>query len=127
MSGKRILWYANRELTDSEITMLKDAFGEDSEIIQAHTTKIKHKRKCWKHVLEAGKDCDILAVILPSDTLTILTDPSCNTKPVIIPIVDNRFIGENTTVKPVSETTCWAKVVRVDIITEPLDVLTPLA
>ena len=66
---KKILWLSRHPLTDAQFTDLKRIYG-DIEIVKCDITV-----NGWRDVVEAGKECDILAVVLPPAILADLVNP----------------------------------------------------
>jgi len=117
-----ILWLSRHEMTPDQLSELKDIYG-DVDVRQSDMTVAS-----WRDVVEAGKDCDVLAVVLPPAILADLTNPRNNTKPVIRAIA-NRVPTGKTVVNPATgkeeaqyafQHAGWERVLRVQILTERL-------
>lgn len=91
----KILWFSRHGMTDDQINDLVRIYGQiDIKHVDTSATS-------YKDVLEAGRDCDVLAVVLPPAMLADLTNPHINTKPVIRSVMDrirtrNRIINPAT-------------------------------
>lgn len=119
-----ILWYSRHEMTAEQLADLQRIFGADTRITHPEETTARS----WRDIVEAGKDCDVLAVVAPPHILADLTNPKNNKKPVIRAIA-NRVPTDKTVVNPATgkeETEYmfkhagWERVVRVEIVTERL-------
>lgn len=118
----KVLWLSRHEMTREQILDLVRIFGDVE--IKRFTDSVKS----WRDVVEAGSDCDVLAVVLPPAILADLVNPRNNGKPVIRAIA-NRVATGNTIVNPATgkeeaeykfEHAGWEKVVKIEIITEKL-------
>lgn len=86
---KKILWLSRHKMSMAQLIELYRIYG-NIEIVKSSA-----RVSSAKEVLEYGKDCDILAVVLSDEILADLVNPKINTecKPVIravmkyIPIV----------------------------------------
>ena len=121
-TAKRILWFSRPNLTDAQIDDLKRIFGE----IEIH--HVSANASSFRDVLEAGKDDDVLAVVLPPALLADLTNPRNNTKPVIRAIA-NRVATGKQVVNPATGKledefkfvhAGWEKVVKIEVVAERL-------
>ena len=93
-TAKRILWFSRHNMTNDQMADLQRIFGDD--LIVHHVTA---NASSFRDVLEAGRDDDILAVVLPPAMLADLTNPRNNQKPVIRAIA-NRVETGNMLVNP---------------------------
>ena len=120
---KSILWFSRHNMTDAQLADLKRIFGD--HITVHHVTA---NAASFKDVLEAGKDDDVLAVVLPPALLADLTNPRNNTKPVIRAIA-NRVPTGKQVINPATGKledefkfvhAGWDKVVKIEVVTERL-------
>lgn len=74
----KVLWLSRHSMTEEQRKDLNRIYGEDTEVVQ-----VPEQVKGYKEVLEYGKGCDVLAVVLPPVILAELTNPKNNQKPVI--------------------------------------------
>ena len=74
----KILWLSRHTMSTEQVADLKRIYGNDIKVKSADMTV-----SSWRDVVEAGADCDILAVVLPPAILADLTNPRNNSKPVI--------------------------------------------
>lgn len=89
------------------LTGLKDAISaiypkteyQRCMVHQIRNSSFKQSVSSWKDVVEAGTDCDVLAIVLPPAILADLTNPRNNSKPVIRAKA-NRVPTGNTIVNP---------------------------
>ena len=119
----KILWLSRHEMTEAEVEDLKRIYGEMIEI-----KKFDQTVSGWKDVVEAGADCDVLAVVLPPAILADLTNPRNNAKPVIRAKA-NRVPTGRTITNPATgkeeaeyrfEHAGWERVIKIEVVTEPL-------
>ena len=120
---KSILWFSRHNMTDAQLADLKRIFGD--HITVHHVTA---NAASFKDVLEAGKDDDVLAVVLPPALLADLTNPRNNTKPVIRASA-NRVPAGKQEINPGTGKleeefkfvhAGWKKVVKIEVVTERL-------
>lgn len=118
----KILWLSRHCMTTEQLCDLLRIYGK-IEIIRYDKTVAS-----WQEVVEAGKDCDILAVVLPPTILADLTNPQNNTKPVIR-AKSNRVETGKSTLNPATgkhekeykfEHAGWERVVKIEIVVEEL-------
>lgn len=118
----KILWLSRHTMTEAQVADLNRIYGE----IEVKT--FDQSVNGWKDVVEAGADCDVLAVVLPPAILADLTNPRNNTKPVIRAKA-NRVPTGNTIVNPATgkeeteyrfEHAGWEKVVKIEVVVEAL-------
>lgn len=118
----KILWLSRHKMTEAQVTDLNRIYGE----IEVKT--FEKKVSDWEDVLEAGADCDVLAVVLPPAILADLTNPRNNQKPVIRAKA-NRVPTGNKVTNPVTgkeeteyrfEHAGWEKVVKIEVVVEAL-------
>ena len=118
-----VLWFSRHNMTDDQLADLKRIFGDN--ITVHHVTA---NASSFRDVLEAGKDDDILAVVLPPAMLADLTNPRNNQKPVIRAIA-NRVETGNMIINPATgkkekefkfEHAGWEKIVKIEVVTERL-------
>lgn len=123
MNTKKILWLSRHTMTQEQKADLNRIYGNNIEIKQYDQSV-----SGWKDVVEQGKDCDVLAVVLPPAILADLTNPRNNTKPVIRAIA-NRIETGKTIINPATgkeeieykfEHAGWELVKRVVVETEKL-------
>lgn len=117
-----ILWLSRHSMTEAQVEDLKRIYGE----IEVKT--FDESVSGWKDVVEAGADCDVLAVVLPPAILADLTNPRNNTKPVIRAKA-NRVPTGKTIVNPATgkeeteyrfEHAGWEKVIKIEVVVEQL-------
>lgn len=89
----KILWISRHILTLAQRTDLQRIYGDFS------IKKFDQTVSCWKDVVDAGADCDVLAVVLPPAILADSTNPRNNSKPVIRAKA-NRVSTEKTVINP---------------------------
>lgn len=118
----KILWLSRHTMTEEQVNDLERIYGE----IEVKT--FDQSVNGWKDVVEAGTDCDVLAVVLPPAILADLTNPRNNTKPVIRAKAKRVPTG-NTIVNPATgkeeveyrfEHGGWEKVVKIEVVVEAL-------
>ena len=118
----QILWLSRHNMTAAQVADLNRIYGE----IEVKT--FDQSVTGWKDVVEAGADCDVLAVVLPPAILADLTNPRNNTKPVIRAKA-NRVPTGNTIVNPATgkeeteyrfEHAGWEKVIKIEVVVEAL-------
>jgi len=118
----KILWLSRHNMTQEQRSDLERIYG-DVEIISCDKTVAS-----YRDVLEAGKDCDVLAVVLPPAILADLTNPRNNKKPVIRAIAKRVPTGA-TVFNPATrrneteycfEHEAWEKVIKIEVVTERL-------
>lgn len=118
----KVLWLSRHTMTEAQIADLNRIYGE----IEVKT--FDQSVSGWKDVVEAGADCDVMAVVLPPAILADLTNPRNNTKPVIRAKA-NRVPTGNTIVNPATgkeeteyrfEHAGWEKVVKIEVVVEAL-------
>lgn len=117
-----ILWLSRHTMTEAQLDDLTRIYG-DVEVKNYDKTV-----SSWKDVVEAGADCDVLAVVLPPAILADLTSPRNNTKPVIRAKA-NRVPTGNMVVNPATgkeeteyrfEHAGWERVIKIEVIVEAL-------
>jgi len=112
---KKLLWLSRHEMTEPQLSDLKRIFGK-FEIHQVEDTV-----KSAQEIIDHGKNCDILAVVLPiqlQEQLLRLTD-----KPVISAKnnrIDSGKINEKGEKIFNFEFDHWFRIKEVKIITEKL-------
>ena len=120
---KSVLWFSRHTMTDDQLSDLKRIFGEDIIVHQVSASATS-----FRDVLEAGKDDDVLAVVLPPAMLADLTNPRNNQKPVIRAIA-NRVPTGQMVVNPATgreeeqfkfEHAGWERVIKIEVVTEKL-------
>lgn len=118
-----ILWLSRHELTKEQKDDLYRIYGEDIEV-----KTFNHSVSGWKEVVEAGKDCDIFAVVLPPAILADLTNPRNNKKPVIRAKA-NRVPTGNTIINTATgkeeteyrfQHAGWEQVLKIEVVVKPL-------
>ena len=87
----KILWFARYELTDTQLKDLNRIYGE-VEIV-----KFKGSVSSWREIVNAGINCDVLAVDLAPNLLADLVNPKNNQKPVIRAKMDYVSTGDMIT------------------------------
>ena len=119
---KKILWLSRHEMTEAQKQDLERIYGE----VEIKT--FDQTVSGWRDVVEAGADCDVLAVVLPPAILADLTNPRNNQKPVIRARA-NRVPTGNTVVNPATgkeeaeyrfEHVGWERVIKIQVIVEAL-------
>ena len=118
---KKILWVFRHPMTKLQIEDLKRIYGE-FELKKMDTTVNN-----VSEIIEAGADCEILAVVLPPNLLAELVNPRINEKPVIRSISDRVYSGEYVNPDTGKLETkynfvhkCWERIVKIEIVTEKL-------
>lgn len=120
---KRVLWFSRHVMTADQLADLKRIYGSDVVVKQ-----VSASATTFRDVLEAGEDCDVLAVVLPPAMLADLTNPRNNSKPVIRAVA-NRVPTGNKVVNPATGSSedefafkhvAWERVREVKIVTERL-------
>lgn len=118
----KVLWFSRHNMTDDQINDLHRIYGE------IEVTHISTSASSFKDVLEAGEDCEVLAVVLPPAMLADLTNPLNNKKPVIRAIA-NRVPTGNRIINPATGREedeykfvhdGWELVKKVEVVTERL-------
>ena len=119
---KKILWVSRHKMTEGQVEDLKRIYGE------FELAKFDQTVSNVKEIIEAGKNCDILAVVLPPALLADLVNPHNNKKPVIRAVA-NRVETGNTVLNPATgqkeleykfEHVAWEQVLKIEIITKKL-------
>lgn len=119
---KKILWLSRHNMTEEQVADLNRIYGE----IEVKT--FDQSVSGWKDVVEAGADCDVLAVVLPPAILADLTNPRNNQKPVIRAKA-NRVPTGKTIINPATgkeeteyrfEHAGWERVVKIEVVVEAL-------
>ena len=120
--AKKILWLSRHTMTQAQMEDLERIYGEVE--VKTYDQTVEG----WHDVVEAGADCDVLAVVLPPSILADLTNPRNNTKPVIRARA-NRVPTGKTIVNPATgkeeaeyrfEHAGWEHVVKIEVIVEAL-------
>lgn len=119
---KKILWVSRHQMTEEQLDDLKRVYGE-FELVKFDQTVSN-----VKEIIEAGKNCDILAVVLPPALLADLVNPRNNEKPVIRAIASrvetgNKILNPATGQKELEYRfvhVAWERVLKIEIITEKL-------
>lgn len=118
----KILWLSRHTMTQAQEDDLHRIYG-DVEVKTFDQTV-----SGWKDVVEAGADCDVLAVVLPPAILADLTNPRNNQKP-IIRAKANRVATGRTVTNPATgkeeaeyrfEHAGWERVIKIEVVVEPL-------
>lgn len=118
----KILWLSRHLLTKAQFADLKRIYGE----IEVKT--FNQSVSGWKDVVEAGADCDVLAVVLPPAILADLTNPRNNQKPVIRAKANRVPTGKKIT-NPATgkeeteyrfEHAGWERVLKIEVVVEAL-------
>ncbi|MBR3163543.1 MAG: hypothetical protein IKF17_05550 [Clostridia bacterium] len=118
----KILWLSRHTMTNEQLSDLKRIYGE----VEVKT--FDQTVESWRDVVEAGKDCDVLAVVLPPAILADLTNPRNNNRPVIRAKA-NRVATGNTIVNPATgkeeaeyrfEHAGWERVIKIEVVVEAL-------
>lgn len=118
----KILWLSRHNMTEEQVADLNRIYGE----IEVKT--FDQSVSGWKDVVEAGADCDVLAVVLPPAILADLTNPRNNQKPVIRAKA-NRVPTGKTIINPATgkeeteyrfEHAGWERVVKIEVVVEAL-------
>ena len=119
---KKVLWLSRHTMTDAQRDDLERIYGE---------VKVKPFDQTvtgWRDVVEAGADCDVLAVVLPPAILADLTNPRNNLKPVIRARAKRVPTGK-TIVNPATgkeeaeyrfEHAGWERVIKIEVVVEAL-------
>lgn len=119
---KEILWLSRHKMTEAQFADLKRIYGK----IEVKT--FDQSVSGWKDVVEAGADCDVLAVVLPPAILADLTNPRNNQKPVIRAKA-NRVPTGKTIINPATgkeeteyrfEHAGWERVLKIEVVVEAL-------
>lgn len=122
MKKTKVLWLSRHEMTKSQMEDLERIYG------RVELKKFDQSVKSWKDVVEAGSDCDILAVVLPPAILAELTNPRNNQKPVIRAKA-NRVKTGRSLINPATgkeeteyafEHAGWERVLKVEVLVESL-------
>lgn len=118
---KRILWLSRHKMSDVQLKDLERIYGE-VEVKQVDKTVSNASE-----IVEAGVDCDILAVVLPPNLLAELVNPRINRKEVIRSILDRVPAGEYInpdTGKPETKYNfvhkSWERIIKIEVVTEKL-------
>ena len=118
----KILWLSRHRLTPEQVKGLYQIYGENE--VKTFNQSVSG----WKDVVEAGADCDVLAVVLPPAILADLTNPRNNQKPVIR-AKSNRVPTGKTITNPATgkeeteyrfEHAGWERVVKIEVVVEAL-------
>lgn len=119
----KVLWLSRHIMSAEQVADLKRIYGNNIEVKSADKTV-----SSWRDVVDAGADCDILAVVLPPAILADLTNPRNNSKPVIRAKA-NRVATGKTIVNPATgkeeaeycfQHAGWEQVIKVEVVTKQL-------
>ncbi|MDO5558396.1 MAG: hypothetical protein Q4F95_02230 [Oscillospiraceae bacterium] len=122
MTKTKILWLSRHDMTDAQKADLDRIYGE------CEVKKYSQTVTSFRDVLDAGADCDVLAVVLPPNIIGDLVNPRNNDKPVIRAIA-NRIETGGTIINPATgkeekefkfEHAGWEHVIKIEIVTEKL-------
>ena len=118
----RVLWFSRHNLTNDQLADLKRIFGEVAiNHVSANAADVND-------IIEAGKEDDVLAVVLPPALLAQLTNPRINTKPVIRAIANREPTGKKI-INPATGREedefmfvhdGWERVLKVEVVSERL-------
>ena len=117
-----VLWLSRHAMTEAQIADLNRIYGK----VEVKT--FNQPVTGWKDVVEAGTDCDVLAVVLPPAILADLVNPFNNQKPVIRAKA-NRVATGKTIINPATgreeteyrfEHAGWERILKIEIIAEML-------
>lgn len=116
----KILWLSRHELNERQLEDLERIFGE------IEIKNISMVVKSAEDVIEAGKDCDILAVVLPPQIITEFIKKT--DKPVIRALNDRVPTGRkivnprngNEEDEYVFQHGGWERIIRIKVVTEKL-------
>ena len=120
---KKILWFSRHQMTDDQLADLRRIFGQ-IEVKQESCTA-----SSAKEVAQLGKDCDILAVVLPPSLLADLLNPRLSEGKPVIRAIANRVPTGNTVKNPATgkeeqefrfEHAGWERVLKIEVVTERL-------
>lgn len=140
----KILWLSQHTMTGKLWRDLKRIYGEDVELVCCDQTVSSWKDvaygedvelvccdqtiSSWKDVAYVGKDCDVFAVVLPTEILADLVNTRNNRKPVIRAKA-NRVLTGNTVRNPATgkeeaeyrfEHAGWERVLKIEVVTKDL-------
>ncbi len=119
---KNILWFSRHTMTNAQLNGLRAIYGE------VDIKQVTGNASSAKEIVEAGEDCENLAVVLPPSLLADITNQRINTKPVIRSVAAREFSGE-TVMNPATGKEepqykfvhqYWELVKKVEVITEKL-------
>lgn len=119
----KVLWLSRHTMSAEQVADLKRIYGSDVDVKSTDMTV-----SSWRDVVEAGADCDILAVVLPPAILADLTNPRNNSKPVIRAKA-NRVATGKTVVNPATgkeeaeycfQHAGWEQVLKIEVVTKQL-------
>lgn len=118
----KVLWFSRHNMTEDQLADLRRIFGNVT------INHVNTNADDVNDILEAGKEDDVLAVVLPPALLAQLTNPRVNQKPVIRAIANRQATGKKVinpaTGKEEDEFMFvhdgWEKVIKVEVITERL-------
>ena len=121
-NATKVLWFSRHNMTDDQLADLKRIFGE------VQINHVTSNAADVNDIIDAGKDDDVLAVVLPPALLAQLTNPRINTKPVIRAVANREPTGKKiinpATGKEEDEFKFvhagWERVIKVEVITERL-------
>lgn len=118
----KILWLSRHVMTEGQTTDLKRIYGDDIEI-----NHISSQVTTAQEVVELGKECDVLAVVLPMPILSDLVNPKINSKPVLRARSKRVAIGKELNLannqmeqKYMFQHDGWEQVIKVEVVTELL-------
>lgn len=120
----KVLWLSRHIMSAEQVADLKRIYGNDIVVKSADMTV-----SSWRDVVDAGADCDILAVVLPPAILADLTNPRNNSKPVIRAKA-NRVATGKTIVNPATgkeeaeycfQHAGWEQVIKVEVVTKQIE------
>lgn len=119
----KVLWLSRHIMSAEQVADLKRIYGNDIVVKSVDMTV-----SSWRDVVDAGADCDILAVVLPPAILADLTNPRNNSKPVIRAKA-NRVATGKTIVNPATgkeeaeysfQHAGWEQVIKIEVVTKQL-------
>ena len=118
---KKILWLSRHVMTEDQVIGLKRIYG-DVEI-----NHISSQVTTAQEAVELGKECDVLAVVLPMLILSDLVNPKTNSKPVLRARSKRVAIGKELNLannqmeqKYMFQHDGWEKIIKIEVVTELL-------
>lgn len=119
----KVAWISRHDMTEDQIADLRRIYGNNI-VVEKHDITASS----YRDVLEASKDADIIAVVLPPNILADLVNPRNNEKPVIRAISNREKTGKLVVNSATGQKEAeyrfvhggWERIKKIEIIVEKL-------